>query len=112
MHSAYHDIDQCPAWDFIVANRDDREIYPYFLKAAGKRPYEELYNVSSDPGCLHNLIGNGKYTEKLNNLRKEMDKLLKKTKDTRYLDDPTQDDIWETYPRLSGAMRTFPEPLF
>ena len=36
-----------------------------------------------------------------------MDKLLKKTKDTRYLDDPTQDDIWETYPRLSGAMRTF-----
>lgn len=39
-----------------------------------------------------------------------MDKLLKKTKDTRYLDDPTQDDIWETYPRLSGAMRTFPAP--
>ena len=38
-------------------------------------------------------------------------KLLKKTKDTRYLDDPTQDDIWETYPRLSGAMRTFPAPL-
>lgn len=41
-----------------------------------------------------------------------MDKLLKKTKDTRYLDDPTQDDIWETYPRLSGAIRTFPTPLF
>ena len=40
-----------------------------------------------------------------------MDKLLKKTKDTRYLDDPTQDDIWETYPRLRGAMRTFPAPL-
>ena len=111
MHSAYYDIDQCPAWDFIVSNRDDREIYPYFLKAAGKRPYEELYNVSTDPGCLHNLVGNGKCTEKLNNLRKEMDKLLKKTKDTRYLDDPTQDDIWETYPRLSGAMRTFPAPL-
>ena len=112
MHSAYYDIDQCPAWDFIVSNRDDREIYLYFLKAAGKRPYEELYNVSTDPGCLHNLVGNGKCTEKLNNLRKEMDKLLKKTKDTRYLDDPTQDDIWETYPRLSGAIRTFPTPLF
>ena len=70
-----------------------------------------MYNVSTDPGCLHNLVGNGKCTEKLNNLRKEMDKLLKKTKDTRYLDDPTQDDIWETYPRLSGAMRTFPAPL-
>ena len=41
-----------------------------------------------------------------------MDKLLKKTKDTRYLDDPTQDDIWETYPRLSGAIRTFQHLYF
>ena len=109
MHSAYFDIDQSPTWDFIVSNRNNWEIYPYFLKAAGKRPYEELYNIVSDPGCLHNLIGNSKYTEKLDSFRKGMDNLLKKTKDTRYMDSPDQDDIWETYPRLSGAIRPFPE---
>ena len=57
MYSAYFDIDQGPAWRFIIDEKDTPEIYPYFLKAAGKRPYEELYNVSTDPGCLHNLVG-------------------------------------------------------
>lgn len=112
MHSAYFDIDRGPAWSFMVAHRDDSEIYPYFMKAVAKRPYEELYNICSDPGCLYNLVGNSKYMKELDQLRKKMDDTLEKTIDAR-LDCPDQDqNIWETYPRLDGEIRLFPKSLF
>ena len=113
MYSAYFDIDEGPTWKFIVDNKDNSEIYPYFLKAVAKRPYEELYNISSDPGCLKNLVGNNEYMEELDHLRKKMNDALKKTKDARYLDSSDQDqNIWESYPRLNGEIRSFPIPLF
>lgn len=111
MHSAYFDIDKGPCWEFIVNNRDSTGIYPYFLKAVEKRPYEELYDISSDPGCLRNLTGNSNYRNELNYLRKELDKKLKRTLDTRYIID-SDTNVWETYPRLNGVIRTFPKPLF
>lgn len=112
MHSAYFDIDKGPGWDFMVDNKDSADIYPYFEKAVAKRPYEELYDIGLDPGCLNNLIGKSEHTETLNHLRREMDKQLKKTKDTRFINDSGKDDIWETYPRLNGAIRVFEKPLF
>lgn len=109
LHSAYFDIDQSPSWSFIVSHRDSAAIYPYFLKAATKRPYEELYDIKTDPACLHNLVGNTRYEKVLSKLRKEMNRTLKKTQDTRYTGTPGAGNIWESYPRLSGDVRTFPE---
>ena len=113
MYSAYFDIDQGPAWGFIVDEKDTPEIYPYFLKAVAKRPYEELYNISSDPGCLNNLVGDSEYMKELDYLRNKMNDTLKKTKDARYLNSSDQDqNVWETYPRLNGVIRSFPKPVF
>lgn len=113
MHSAYYDIDHGPTWSFIVDNRDNPDIFPYFMKAVSKRPYEELYDINSDPGCLVNLAGNGKHMKKLNYFRKELDKMLKKTRDTRYGSQPdSEQDVWETYPRLKGIIRAFPPSPF
>lgn len=113
MHSAYFDIDHGPAWSFIVDNRDNAEIFPYFLKAVAKRPYEELYDVRSDTGCLNNLVGNGKYVTELDYLRQKMNDTLKKTGDSRYMNClEHEQDIWETYPRLNGVIRSYPKPLF
>lgn len=39
----------------ILSRRDEPEIQRYFLKAAGKRPGEELYRPEEDPGCWNNL---------------------------------------------------------
>lgn len=111
LHSAYFDIEQGPAWNFIVNSRDSLDVYPYFLRAVAKRPFEELYDISTDPGCLNNLVGNNHYVKKLDLLRKKMNEQLKKTKDTRYIDNREQ-DIWENYPRLNGEIRLFPEPSF
>lgn len=42
-----------------------------------------------------------------------MNDALKKTKDARYLDSSDQDqNIWESYPRLNGEIRSFPIPCF
>lgn len=113
MYSAYFDIDHGPTWSFIIDNKDHSEMYPYFLKAVAKRPYEEFYKIDSDPGCLHNLVGNNKYIKELSYLRKKMNDTLKKTKDARYVDNYDQDqNVWETYPRLNGVIRSFPKPLF
>lgn len=108
MHEAYFDIDKGPAWNFMISNRDSIDIFPYFLHATAKRPYEELYDIKTDPGCFHNLIGNSKYEKEACLLRKKMDTLLKKTKDTRFLN--PENNIWDDYPRLDGPIRTFPSP--
>ncbi len=113
MYSAYFDIDQGPTWRFIIDEKDTPDIYPYFLKAVAKRSYEELYNISSDPGCLNNLVGDSKYMKELEHLRNKMNDTLKKTEDARYLNSSDQDqNVWETYPRLNGVIRIFPKPLF
>ena len=91
MYSAYFDIDQGPTWRFIIDEKDTPDIYPYFLKAVAKRSYEELYNISSDPGCLNNLVGDSKYMKELEHLRNKMNDTLKKTEDARYLNSSDQD---------------------
>ena len=97
MYSAYFDIDQGPTWRFIIDEKDTPDIYPYFLKAVAKRSYEELYNISSDPGCLNNLVGDSKYMKELEHLRNKMNDTLKKTEDARYLNSSDQDqNVWET----------------
>jgi hypothetical protein len=44
-HGAYHDIDASPSLRFLVENRDDPKIKPYFHLAVDKRPAEELYDI-------------------------------------------------------------------
>lgn len=111
LHSAYFDIDGSPTKSYLIVARDSSAVYPYFLKAVAKRPYEELYDMRADAACLHNLVGDARHAGVLEALRTEMDEELRRTGDSRYRNDP-QHDVWETYPRLDGAMRRFPEPLF
>ena len=106
LHSAYFDIDGSPTWSHMVADRDSLSIYPYFLHASAKRPYEELYDVKTDPGCLHNLVGDQRYADKLEALRRAMDSMTEETGDHRLNADGT--DRWDAYPRLYGPERNFP----
>ena len=109
MYKAFFDIDGGPAWSFMICHKDEADLFPYFMKAIAKRPPEELYDIVTDPGCLHNLAGEGEYQETLSTLRKKMNAVLRKTKDSRYVGPDT--NIWEQYPRLSGDIRKFPKPF-
>ncbi len=106
MHAAYHDIDGCPTLDFLVAGRDDPAIAPFFHWAVDKRPMVEVYDIVSDPDCLHNLAEDAQHRETVLRLSREFEAQLKELHDPRAL---IGSEIAETYRRYSG-LRSFPVP--
>ena len=108
MHMAYHDIDNAST-NFVITHRNDPEYEKYFHWAVDKRPAEELFNIKEDPGCINNLAGQAEYRETLRQLRSQMGAYLMATDDPRVTGNG---DIFETYERLRGPMREFPEPAW
>lgn len=108
MHGGYHDIDACPSLSFLIDNRDDPKIGPFFHLAVDRRPAEELFDIRKDPSCLNNLAADPAYKKIRSDLNERLIKYLTQTGDARILS-PTGGDIWETYPRYSG-LRWFPTP--
>jgi N-sulfoglucosamine sulfohydrolase len=61
IYAGYGDIDQGRSKAFIIANKDDPAVRPFFERAAGPRPPRELYAVGGDPYEMRNLIGDPAY---------------------------------------------------
>jgi uncharacterized sulfatase len=101
----YHDIDEFSK-SYIFENREDPVIEQYFEWATAKRPEEELYRVSEDPGCLKNIADDPAYSEILATMRNDLQQRLTDTQDPRVTGDG---DIWESYVRYS-PIRKFPKP--
>ncbi|QDU43188.1 Arylsulfatase precursor [Symmachiella dynata] len=107
-HGGYHDIDACPALDFLIEHRDDPKISRFFHLAVDKRPAEELFDIRTDPGCLNNLAGDPKFANVQRQLSEQLMDYLKQTGDAR-VTASDGGDIWETYRRYS-KLRWFPKP--
>lgn len=110
-HGAYYDMDGAHYGnhqnDFIIRERDNPEYSRFFRLAVGKRPAEELYDIMNDPGCLNNLAADPEYSAELQDLRTRLGGYLMRTGDPRVTGNG---EIFESYPRLRGSMRKFPEP--
>ena len=105
-HAGYHDIDGCPSLTFLIENRDDPKVAPFFHLAVDHRPAEELYDIVSDPGCTKNLADDPSHEKIKTALAKQLDDYLRATGDPRVTG---KGDIFETYPRYSH-LRWFPQP--
>lgn len=105
-HGGYHDIDACPTLSYLIDHRDDPKVSRYFHLAVDKRPAEELYNISQDPGCLKNLAGTSDAADTQQRLSDQLETYLRATGDPRVLDGG---EIFETYRRYS-PIRKFPKP--
>ena len=72
---------QFPYTPNVRGVRTDQWKYIHYPHGDGKadRHKAELYNIEFDPGELHNLIENPKYTSELKALQKELQKLMKAT---------------------------------
>lgn len=92
----YYDIDGCPSKTFLVENKDRWS--KYFEWAVAKRPGEELFDLSKDPGCIKNLADDLKYRNRKDALAQEMLQYLRETGDPRVVGNG---EIWESYPRYS-----------
>ena len=106
MHGAYHDIDPSPSKDYFARHHADLAINRYLHLAVARRPAEELYDIRADPGCLRNLAVEPAFDEITVRLRGALVDYLTRTGDPRL--GPDGGEIFETYGRFSGEMRSFP----
>jgi uncharacterized sulfatase len=104
---AYTDIDGSPTKSFIIENREDPSIHPFFDLSVAKRPEFELFHVKEDPYCLDNLAGDPGYSETEQEMKKVLLKELEKSRDPR-ITGPDK-EVFDSYIRYS-PMREFPKP--
>ena len=71
----------------------------FFQLCFGKRPAEELYDLSKDPHQINNLAGQPSYSEARKQLRAQLDQWMSDTADPRAVKD---DDHWDSYPYFGG----------
>jgi N-sulfoglucosamine sulfohydrolase len=98
----FGDIDGGPSKDVLLSRRDDKEIERFFRLACGKRPAEELYDLSTDPAQLVNVAGDSKYGAARQKLRAELDRWMKESGDPRATID---DDRWDRFPYVGPPPR-------
>jgi len=79
----FGDIDGSPSKTLILNQRNDPKIAPYFKLACAKRPAEELYDLSKDPGQVNNVAGRPEYAEVQKKLRTKLDHWMATTADPR-----------------------------
>jgi hypothetical protein len=95
------DEDAGPTKAWIVSNRKNPQVKPFYDHAYGKRPREELYDIRSDPNQMNNLASHPKYAEVVEGLRDQLLKELKMTKDPRLID---EGKFFET-PPMAGPLK-------
>ena len=104
----YHDIDNGPTLQWMIANQMKPDVATLFAAAIGLRPTEELYDIRTDPSCLNNLAKDPEHQAVRQELWKQLKTYLVSTGDLR-VTAPESANLWEMYPRYS-SLRWFPEP--
>ena len=81
----------------MVTHKDDPATKPFYDRAYGHRPAEELYDLAKDPGQLRNLAGDAAYAQTRAQLRAELDRRMTELKDPRRPQGPDP-DVFDRYP--------------
>jgi arylsulfatase A-like enzyme len=92
------DEDAGPAKAWLVGQRNNPQWKPYFERAYGKRPREELYDLKADPHQMNNVAADPKYARTRAELESRLLGELQRTGDPRLVDDGR---FFET-PPMSG----------
>lgn len=104
---SFTDVDAAPSKSFLVEHYKDPAVRPFFDLAFAKRPEFELYHITDDPFCLHNLAGNKDYAAIENELKTALNKELERSADPR-VTGPDK-EVFDSYIRYS-PIREFPVP--
>jgi len=104
---AFTDIDAAPTKSFIIENRQDENIKPFFDLALAKRSEFEFFDVKNDPYCLNNLVGNSDYSLIEKEMKEALLKELEKSQDPRITGQDKE--VFDSYLRYS-PIREFPKP--
>ncbi|MFP6670658.1 MAG: heparan N-sulfatase, partial [Pirellulaceae bacterium] len=91
----FGEVDSSPTKQLLMDNKDKPGFQRFYELAFAKRPFEELYHVSKDPGQLRNLAGNPDFDRVRQRLSTQLQDRLVQTKDPRALG---LDAPWDYYP--------------
>lgn len=104
--TGYLNTDGSPTKTYILDHRTTHGMYHYWQWNFGKRPFEELYNISVDPNCIHNLADDPAYSDQKKLLAEELYRRLKEQNDPRVLGDGF---VFEAYPYMNKGTQNFYE---
>ena len=90
----YGDVDAGLSRKYILENKDDPMVNKLFELSFGKRPGEELYDISNDHYQMNNLADDQAYAKIKEELRKELLEYLAETNDPRM----NNESPWDNYP--------------
>jgi arylsulfatase A-like enzyme len=104
--TGYLNTDGSPTKTEILELRTHPEDRKYWFWNFGKRPPEELYDLSNDRMCMKNLARDPAWRSKKQSLREQMIEELKSQKDPRVLG---EGDIFDEYTYAHESGRNFYE---
>ncbi len=81
--SEFGDVDGGPAKAFILDNRHDPKVKPFFDLGFSKRPAEEMYDVRKDPYNVNNIAAHDEYVSVKKELRERLQQWMQDEKDPR-----------------------------
>jgi len=81
--SEYGDVDGGPTKAFILDNRDNPNVKPFFELGFAKRPGEELFDLRKDPYNVNNVAGMVEYASIKKELKEQLLKWMQDEKDPR-----------------------------
>lgn len=97
--TGYLNYDGSPTKTLLLKRHDK-----YFRLSFGKRPEEELYDLSSDPDCVRNLASKPGYKPLLETLRNQMTVKLRDDRDPRM---EGMGDVFDSYPYSMDKYRGY-----
>ncbi len=95
----FSDCDNGPTKAYLMENRENPKIRPFYELAFAKRPAEELYDIQADPDQLVNLAANPRHGEAKTRLSELLLARLKQTADPRATGGPV---LFDKYPFYMG----------
>ncbi len=90
----YGDVDAGLSRKFMLDNKDQPDLNKLIGLSFGKRPEEELYDISKDHYQMNNLAENPAYVDIKEELKKELFEYLTETRDPRM----NNESPWDNYP--------------
>ncbi|MCX6309889.1 MAG: sulfatase [Bacteroidia bacterium] len=96
----YNNCDDSPTKTYLTELKETDSDYKYYLMAFGKRPADELYDITKDKDCVTNLAANPMYASVVKALKEKMEKALVLQNDPRMFG---KGDIFDYYPEAREA---------
>ncbi len=101
--TGYLDTDGSPTKSVILNQKRQGKYDYYWNMSFQKRSVLELYNIKSDPSCIHNLAGLGEFAKITSDMEKMMIAELLKQQDPRIIADGV---VFDNYP-YAGSEQNF-----